>query len=154
RASFPPVRRLRRGLEPVTELWLETSLGRGAVMLRGKVDLLLGAPRIGVATRVVIDLKAGRPSLDHAEDMRHYALLFTLRAGSPPARVATFFLSSGEWQPEEVDERVLRHAVDRTLDAVAVAAGLVAGSSPELRPGRHCVRCPRVGTCPAVLVTG
>lgn len=154
RASFPPVRDYRRRLAPVSELWLETTLGHGAVVLRGKADLLVGFPRAGRATRVVIDLKTGRPSPDHAEDMRLYALLFTLRAGAPPARVATFFLSSGQWQPEEVDEAVLSRAVDRTLDAIEVAARLGAGSSPDLRPGRHCVRCPRIERCPAVAVTG
>jgi PD-(D/E)XK nuclease superfamily len=95
RSSFPPVRGFRRKSAPVTELWLETSAGGGAVMLRGKVDLLVGASRTGLATPVLIDLKDGRPSLDHAEDMRLYALLYTLRTGVPPFRVATFLLASG-----------------------------------------------------------
>jgi PD-(D/E)XK nuclease superfamily len=154
RASFPPVRDHRRRLAPVTELWLETPLGRGAVVLRGKVDLLVGASRRGAATRVLIDLKNGRPSPDHAEDMRWYALLFTLRTGAPPYRVATFFLASGQWQPEEVDEAVLGHAVDRAVRAIGAAARLRAGGSPDLRPGRHCLRCPRVAVCPAVVGTG
>src|SRR5205823_2380269 len=151
RSSFPSVRAFRRGLAPRTELWLETPLGGGAVVLRGKVDLLLGVPRAGRATRVLIDLKDGRPSLDHAEDMRLYALLYTLRTGAPPFRVATFFLSSGEWQPEDVSEDVVWHAAARVSDAARTAARLRSGLLPALRPGRHCTRCPRAATCPAVV---
>ena len=151
RSSFPSVRAFRRGLAPRTELWLETPLGGGAVMLRGKVDLLLGASRAGRSTRVLIDLKDGRPALDHAEDMRLYALLYTLRTGAPPFRVATFFLPSGEWQPEDVTEDVVWHATARVSNAVRAAARLRSGGQPALHPGHHCVRCPRAGTCPAVV---
>jgi hypothetical protein len=149
RASFPPVREWRRALAPVTELWLEARLGEGAVRVLGKVDLLLNAARAGRSTRVLIDLKGGRWFPDHAEDMRLYALLFTLRTGTPPLRVATFFLSSGEWQPEEVTEELLVHACGRVAAAVRRAARLREGDGPSLRPGPWCVRCPRMEACPA-----
>jgi PD-(D/E)XK nuclease superfamily protein len=149
RASFPPVRVFRRRLAPVTELWLEARFGGGTVSVLGKVDLLLNAAHPGRSTRVLIDLKGGRPRLEHAEDMRLYALLFTLRAGMPPYRVATFFLGSGEWQPEEITPELLEHAAGRVIGAVRAASELMGGRAPSLRGGRHCRRCPRSATCPA-----
>jgi len=151
RTSFPPIRALRRRLAPVSEQWLEARFGGGALRVVGKVDLLLNAARGGRSTRVLIDLKRGRPWAEHAEDMRLYALLHTFRCGIPPYRVATFFLSSGEWQPEDVTEETLHHAAQRVIEGVAAAARLGEGT-PQLRPGRHCVRCPRSDTCPASAV--
>ena len=58
------------------------------------MDLLLNPPDPLVATRVLVDLKSGRAWPDHPEDMRLYALLYTLRYGVPPYRVATLFLGS------------------------------------------------------------
>lgn len=151
RSTFPPVRPFRRALAPVTELWFQTNLARGAVQLRGKVDLVLNAPRRGRATRVLIDLKGGRPYEEHAEDMRFYALLFTLRCGVPPYRVATFHLASGEWQPEDVDRVTLGRAADRVVAAVDAAAHVARRAplrEPALAPGPHCSRCPRRASCP------
>jgi hypothetical protein len=148
RESFPPIRPLRRLLAPVTEQWLETRFASGAVRLAGKVDLLLNAARGGRSTRVVVDLKGGRAYRDHAEDMRLYALLLLFRTGRSPYRVATFYLSSGEWQAEDVTPETLGRAADRVVLAVRVAAGLRRGRAPELTPGPWCIRCPRARICP------
>src|SRR5213078_3093096 len=107
RASFPSLPAFRRRLAPTPELWLETPLAGGRVLLCGRVDLIVGqgGPRRcagGPSGRVLIDLKTGSAWPEHAEDMRFYALLFTLRVGVPPARVATMFLRSGECQVEAV----------------------------------------------------
>jgi hypothetical protein len=149
RASFPPIRALRRRLAPVSELWLEAWFAGGAVQVTGKVDLLVNASRPGRSTRVLIDLKRGRARIEHAEDMRLYALLHTLRCGVPPRRVATFFLSSGEWQAEDASEEILEHAADRVVEAVRMAAALGRGQAPKLRGGPHCAWCPRRSACPA-----
>ncbi len=151
RASFPPVRALRRALAPVSELWLESRFARGRVRVRGKVDLLLNPARPGRATRVLIDLKGGRARSEHPEDMRLYALLHTLRTGIPPMRVATFFLSSGEWMPEEVTESMLAHAADRVVAAAGSASRRARGDPPTLVPGPHCARCPVRARCPEAL---
>jgi len=148
RASFPPVRALRRALAPVTELWLEARFASGRVTVRGKVDLLLNPPRPGRATRVLIDLKGGRARSEHPEDMRLYALLQTLRTGVPPGRVATFFLSSGEWMLEDVTESTLEHAAGRVVAAVGSASRRARGDPPRLVPGAHCARCPVRERCP------
>jgi hypothetical protein len=140
RDSFPP---LPRGWDPHAEHTIRARLLRGAVVLSGSPDLVLGRRR-----RLVIDFKSGRARPELAEDMRFYALLVLLRTGVAPYRVATFFLDSGEWQAEEVDERTLDRAVDRVVRAGEAAVRARAGDPVPLSPGRHCAWCPRAIGCP------
>lgn len=152
RGSFPPLRELRRQLAPVSELRVRAELLEGALVLSGQVDLVLGRPdpmRPALAMRLAIDLKSGRAYPEYPEDMRFYALLLTLRFGVPPHRVASLFLDSGEWQAEDVTERILEHAADRVVRAARAVAALAGGRRPDLNPGRHCRWCPRSATCPA-----
>jgi hypothetical protein len=151
RASFPPVHAFRRALAPVSELWLESPFANGRVKVRGKVDLVLNPARTGRATRVLIDLKGGRARSEHPEDMRLYALLHTLRTGVPPVRVATFFLSSGEWMLEDVSDSTLEHAAGRVVAAAGSASRRARGDPPRLVPGPHCARCPVRDRCPAAV---
>ena len=151
RASFPPVHAFRRALAPVSELWLESPFANGLVTVRGRVDLVLNPARTGRATRVLIDLKGGRARSEHPEDMRLYALLYTLRTGVPPVRVATFFLSSGEWMLEDVSDSTLEHAADRVVAAAGSASRRARGDPPRLVPGPHCARCPVRDRCPAAV---
>ncbi len=154
RASFPPFHLLRRAVAPVCEHWIEAAFGGGAVTVVGKVDLMLNRPDPARGTRVLIDLKTGRAWPDHAEDMRLYALLYTLRYGIPPYRVATLFLGSGSAQAEMVTEETLDRAADRVIGAVRAAALVSTGGRLELRPGPHCGRCPRRDSCPALMPAG
>ncbi|HEU4529374.1 MAG TPA: PD-(D/E)XK nuclease family protein [Actinomycetota bacterium] len=151
RSTMPPLRRMRRALSPCTEWHVKVELLGGRVVLSGTLDLVLGAARVEAvrATRLAIDLKTGNAWPEHAEDMRFYALLLALRFGVPPYRVATLYLDSGEWQAEDVDERVLSRAADRVVQAVRAAAASDAGRSPALRPGPYCTWCPRAATCPS-----
>jgi PD-(D/E)XK nuclease superfamily len=151
-ASFPPLRELRRQLAPATELSVRAELLGGALVLSGKLDLLLGAPdRLEPmrATRLAIDLKTGSAYPEHVEDNRFYALLLTLRFGVPPYRVASFFLEGGTWQHEDVTEELLFHAADRAVAAARSAQALRAGRQPALTPGHWCGWCPRAAACPA-----
>jgi len=155
RASFPPFHLLRRAIVPVCEHWLEATFGGGVVTVVGKVDLMLNRPDPARGTRVLIDLKTGGAWPDHAEDMRLYALLYTIRYGIPPYRVATLFLRAGSTQAELVTERTLDRAADRVVAAVRTAARVSNGGHPrELRPGPHCGRCPRRASCPALRQAG
>jgi len=149
RASFPPWHEVRRRLVPVSEQWLEASFAGGAVTILGKVDLMLNRPDPTRSTRVLLDLKSGKAWPDHPEDMRLYALLYTLRYGVPPRRVATLFLESGNPQVEEVTEATLDRAADRVIGAIRTMSVLGAGVEPELRAGPQCGRCPRRDGCPA-----
>jgi hypothetical protein len=100
----------------------------------------------------MLDLKTQDAWTEHAEDMRFYALLATLRFGIPPARVATVYLTSGSWQPEDVDDRCLDRAAERVIAGIESAARARSGADPVLTPGRHCSWCPRARTCPASAV--
>lgn len=156
RGTFPPLRDLRRELTPVTEAKMRAELAGGAVMLSGRVDLMLGAPdrdRPHAATRLLIDLKSRAVRPEHAEDMRLYALIHTLRFGVPPYRVASLFLETCHAQPEDVTEEVLDRAADRVVAAARAAAELSGGKEPELSPGPWCRWCPRALSCPESLAT-
>jgi RecB family exonuclease len=144
-ATFPPLRPMRDRLRPVSEMSIRTELDGGGLLLAGRVDLALSPP----AGRVLLDLKTQDAWPDHAEDMRFYALLATLRFGVAPVRVATVYLASGSWQPEDVDEACLDRAASRVLDGISAAARFREGGEPELTPGPHCGWCPRRQTCPA-----
>lgn len=149
--TFPPLRELRRQLAPVTELGMRAELLGGALVLSGKIDLLLGIqdrmePARG--TRLAIDLKTGSAYPEYVEDNRFYALLLTLRFGVAPYRVASLFLEGGTWQAEDVSEPTLVHAADRVITAARAAVALRAGREAVLTPGRWCGWCPRLGSCP------
>jgi len=151
RSTMPPLRRMRRELAPSTEWHVRVELLGGAVMLSGTLDLVLGSAspvEAGRATRLAIDLKTGRAWPEHAEDMRFYALLLALRFGVPPYRVATLYLESGEWQAEDVDERILDRAAERVIGAVRAVAASEAGRVLDLSPGHYCRWCPRSAVCP------
>ncbi|MGE5226355.1 MAG: PD-(D/E)XK nuclease family protein [Planctomycetaceae bacterium] len=151
RASFPPIRELRRTLAPVTEQRVRAELLGGDLVLSGQIDLLLGLADPAEPLRphrLAIDLKTGGARPEFVEDMRLYALLITLRFGVPPYRVASFFLESGEWQAEDVGERELFHAADRVIAAARAASALANGREPVLTSGPWCGWCPRALTCP------
>lgn len=151
RSTMPPLRRMRRELTPSTEWHVRVELLGGALVLSGQLDLVLGwgTADPARATRLAIDLKTGKAWPEHAEDMRFYALLLALRFGVPPYRVATLYLDSGEWQAEDVDERVLDRAANRVIEAIRAAAASSAGRRAELTPGPYCTWCPRSLTCPS-----
>jgi hypothetical protein len=154
-ATFPPLRELRRQLTPIAELPLKAELLGGALVLSGRIDLVLGAPDRSEplrATRLAIDLKTGGAYPEYPEDLRYYALLMTLRFGVPPYRVASLFLESGEWQAEDVGEQGLAHAADRVAAAARDAASLWGGREPVLTPGLYCAWCPRAASCPVAQI--
>jgi hypothetical protein len=154
RSTLPPLRQMRRELAPSTEWHVRVELLGGALVLSGQLDLVLGSGSStdpNRATRLAIDLKTGRAWPEHAEDMRFYALLLSLRFGVPPYRVATLYLDSGEWQAEDVDARMLGRAADRVVDAVRAASASHNGRPLALRPGPYCTWCPRAATCPSAL---
>ncbi|MGH2595751.1 MAG: PD-(D/E)XK nuclease family protein [Actinomycetota bacterium] len=154
-SSFPPLKELRRELTPISEMPVKAELLGGALILSGRIDLVLGAPdRLEPlrATRLAIDLKTGNAYPEYPEDLRFYALLMTLRFGVPPYRVASLFLESGEWQAEDVGEPALQHAADRVIAAARAAAALWNGREPTLTPGVYCGWCPRAETCPSAQI--
>ena len=142
---FPP---LRSAWIPVTESRVRVELCGGAVVLSGKTDLSLGRASGMAANKVIIDLKSGRPSLTHREDLRFYALLETIKLGVPPRQLASYYLESGRAHPEEVTVALLRSAVRRTIDGVTTMVELRRGDRPpRLQPGPTCRWCSLRTTC-------
>jgi CRISPR/Cas system-associated exonuclease Cas4 (RecB family) len=142
---FPP---LRSAWRPVTESRIRVELFGGALILSGKTDLSLGRPEGLVAKKVIIDLKSGRPSATHREDLRFYALLEAIKLGVPPRQLASYYLESGRAHPEDVTVALLQSALRRTVDGVIAIIHLAEGHrEPVLRPGPACRWCPLRADC-------
>jgi hypothetical protein len=142
---FPP---LKSKWVPVTEGRLRASLLGGRVVLAGRTDLSLGRPTGSTAGKVIIDLKTGGHSASHLDDLRFYALVETLRLGTPPRLLASYYLDAGRAHPEAVTEGLLRAAVARTIDGAHLLHQLEIGTrEPQVRPGPMCRWCPALETC-------
>ncbi len=145
--SFPP---LQARWRPVTESRARVELVAGRVVLSGKVDLSLGQARGTSAGKVLIDLKTGGFTPSHLDDLRFYALLETIRLGTPPRLVAGYYLDAGVARPERVTEATLRATVARITDGVDRLVRLTHGTvEPTLRPGPACRWCIRLPDCEA-----
>lgn len=125
----------------------------GRLLLRGTPDLTLGGVRDDRCRMLLVDLKTGRrnPMLER-QDLRFYALLATLKYGLPPFRWATYYVSEGAWDVEDLDPDLLRGAAQRVVDAAARAAELEfhrpAEDDLRLVGGAWCRFCGRRETCP------
>ena len=141
--SFPP---LSQRFIPVAESsirWPEA----GGIILGGKSDLTLGRAENGESRKVIIDLKTGGSWPNHADDLRFYALVDTLRTGIPPRLIASFYLDAGRAVPETVTTETLRAAIRRTFDAIHRAVELAEGQSPQRLPQASCRWCPLIAEC-------
>ena len=144
---FPP---LRSSWSPVTESRMRVELLGGRVVVSGRSDLTLGRPEGRVAGKVILDFKTGAHSPAHLDDLRLYALLETVRIGTPPRLAATYYLDSGTAQAEAITEGVLDAAVARTVDGIRKLHQLDVGTrAPAVRPSLGCRWCPILDTCTA-----
>jgi hypothetical protein len=144
--TFPP---LNRRWVPVAESRVRADLCHDRVALVGKVDLSLGRAQGSVAGKVLIDLKTGRPLDAHAEDLRFYALLETLKVGVPPRLLVDYYLEAGQPRRQEVTEDLLWATARRVIDGVTKLVALTgpAAGAAELAPGSGCRWCPAVDHC-------
>lgn len=144
---WPP---LDRRWRPATEVPISAELFEGRVVLRGRIDLSLGAAAGDVAGKVIVDFKTGSPQTAHWADLRFYALIDTLRIGIPPRLIANHYLSSAKLAIEPVTEETLHAAVRRVIDAANRLHQLDA--EPEgavFRAGPTCRWCPLHDGCDA-----
>jgi hypothetical protein len=142
---FPP---LKSKWVPVTEGRQRANLLGGRIVLQGRTDLSLGRPIGSTAGKVIIDLKTGGFSPAHLDDLRFYALVETLRLGTPPRLLASYYLDSGRAHPEAVTEGLLHAAVARTVDGARILHQLEVGTrEPVVRPSRSCRWCPNLAAC-------
>lgn len=138
---FPP---LKDRWFPVVESRSRVDLFGGRIVFQGKTDLTLGrAPR-----KVIIDLKTGWVAPTHREDLRFYALVETLKLGTPPRKLASYYLDSASTHPEDVTAATLASAVRRTVDGTRRIIELTRlDEPPTKRPGRACRWCPIQRSC-------
>mgnify|MGYP000073536716 CR=1 FL=1 len=138
---FPPIRPQWR---PLVEYSASYSLFGGAVLFTSRMDLVLGHP----GRKVIIDLKTGRLTPTHRDDLRFYALIETLRSRQPPRSLGSYSLDSARLDEEDVTEGLLQSAVRRTANGTLLIADLVLKTrQPEVRPGFQCRWCPENETC-------
>ena len=132
----------------MTESRLRAELCGGRLILAGKVDLTLGRAIGQRAGKVIVDLKTGNSLPVHREDLRFYALIETLRIGVPPRLLASYYLDTASFVPEEVTEDTLMASVARLSDGVGRLVELLhGGRTPTRIPGPPCRWCPAYDTC-------
>ena len=142
---FPPLKSTWR---PVLEGKIRVELFAGKIVLSGKTDLALGFADGTTAGKVLIDFKTGGFAMSHIDDLRFYALLETLRIGTPPRLVASYYLENAEAHPEAVTEGHLRAALARTIDGITRMVELrTSTDDASRRSGPSCRWCPVADTC-------
>lgn len=145
---------LPKRLFPRTEQSFQATLGSRTIQLNARPDLAIGRPAGPDARSLLIDLKTGMPHQSHVDDLRFYALVFTLRWGAPPWRIASYYAPDGSWSAEDVDADVLAAAARRTSDAILRMTEILCSQRPPaLSPGPGCAWCALAETCdgPAAL---
>lgn len=139
---------------PRLEHPVSATFAGGAIQVRGRPDLTIGSAARDRAQMVVVDLKTGwrRPQRDRS-DLRLYGLLLTLKYGVAPFRVATYYVTEGAWDVEDVTPDTLEAAAREVVDGATRAVHLVHRRPPDrdlrLVPGAACRWCGRAPRCPA-----
>jgi hypothetical protein len=145
--GFPPLR-AKPQWRPAVEVRGRYEFLNSKIILSGKVDLSLGGPTGDRSGRVFIDLKTGRRSRTHTDDLRYYALIETARYGTPPRALASYYLDESRLSVETVTQDVLWSAADRVIAGIERHQTLVAGEdAPLYRPSMSCRWCPLLSTC-------
>lgn len=138
--------RLKPAWYPSTETPLRVEIDR--FVLSGRVDLSLGVAEGDRAGKVLVDLKTGNFSPTHREDLRFYALLDAIRIGTPPRKLASYYLDQGRFQVEDVTEDLLFATAARTVDATERMLMLATGQrDATTAPGPACRWCPLLDEC-------
>jgi hypothetical protein len=128
---------------PRSESKVRVDLLDDRITLSGKVDLTLGVAEGTLAGKVLVDLKTGTAKPAHLDDLRFYALIETLRLGTPPLRLGTYYLDQGRLLPEDVSEGLLDSAVARVVAGVVKMVELeLKVREPVRRAGPMCRWCP------------
>jgi hypothetical protein len=136
-----------------TEKRLDVELARGRVRLQGTLDLLVDSHRRDDRARsLVVDFKTGMPRSAHDRaEVRFYALLTALATGRLPFRWATFYVTEGRPEVEDLHGPTMDATVRRVVAAVQQAAHLAAvrdgRAEARLRGGLWCRGCLRDGNC-------
>lgn len=142
---WPP---LKTNWRPTLEASTKVEVARGRIILAGKVDLALGRATGNQAGKVLVDLKTGKFSPAHRDDLRFYALLEAIRVGTPPRLIATYYLDQGRFTPETVSVALLDSTVARVTDAVHRMVDLrYRQGAATTQTGPACHWCPNLAKC-------
>lgn len=145
--GFPPLR-TNPQWRPAVEVRGRYEFLNSSFVLAGKVDLSLGGPSGDRSGRVFIDLKTGRRQRSHADDLRYYALIETVRYGTPPRALASYYLDESRLAVEHVTQDLLWTAANRVVGGVERHLELTEGEDPPVfRPSLACRWCPLIGDC-------
>jgi hypothetical protein len=139
---------LKKRWRPVTESKIRMELFEGKVILQGKIDLTLGRAEGLKAGKVLVDLKSGKFQAQHMYDLRHYAMIETVRIGVPPRRIASYYLDEGRFHSEDVSEDMLFASAQRAIDGVNRMIDLeLDASNPRIITSPACKWCSALETC-------
>lgn len=145
--GFPPLRSNPQW-RPAVEVRGRYEFLKSSFVLAGKVDLSLGGPTGDRSGRVFIDLKTGRRQRTHADDLRYYALIETVRYGTPPRALASYYLDESRLAVEHVTQDLLWTAANRVIGGVERHLALTeAAADPIYRPSLACRWCSLIGSC-------
>ena len=145
--GWPPLR-AKPQWRPAVEVRGRYEFLDGAIILSGKVDLSLGGPSGDRSGRVFVDLKTGRRSRTHTDDLRYYALIETVRYGTPPRALASYYLDESRLAVETVSQGLLWAAAERVIGGVQRHLELMSGEdTPIYRASLACTWCPMLSTC-------
>lgn len=138
---FPPIKPAWR---PIVEYSASYSMFDKSIIFTSRMDLVLGAP----GRKVIIDLKTGRLSQTHRDDLRFYALIETLRSRMAPRQLGSYSLDAARLDNEDVTEGLLQAAVRRAAQGTLLIADLVLKTrEPDIRAGFQCRWCPINDSC-------
>jgi hypothetical protein len=141
-ADWPPV---LAAWSPRVESTVKLAFGR--VHLRAQFDLALGVPIGDEARTFIVDFKSGWEQPDHRLDARFYALMETLRSRIPPYRVATYYLDSGDYSFDDVDEELLSATFDWVVEGARRIIAADSDAPITYEPSAACRWCPARDDC-------
>ncbi len=146
--TFPPI---KRRWVPVCESRVRSDFCDDNITLAGKIDLTLGQAKGMTAGKVIFDLKTGRSHPSHTDDLRFYALVETLKVGTPPRLLVNYYLESGTPRYEAVTEDLLFITARRVIDGVRkyIELNQTNPRPAEFTPGMNCRWCPINESCEA-----
>ncbi|MEX0868806.1 MAG: PD-(D/E)XK nuclease family protein [Nitriliruptoraceae bacterium] len=140
-------------VEASVERAFDVTLGGGTVALFGRPDIVLSSHRDdGRARTLVVDLKTGQPRPEHdRHELRFYALLVTLATGVPPFRWATYYVTEGRYDTEDLRTETLEVTARRIVDGVRQQLRITPRPADDeglvIRGGSWCRWCLRVDDC-------
>lgn len=104
--------------QPRTDVSVMQHFRGGDIVVRDRLDLVLGSSREAVASEAVFDVTTSPLSSRSDAVLRYHALMETLRTGVVPLRVVALSTATGERVQYEVNDALLARAVSELQTAI------------------------------------